>query len=62
VQILKKGGSMKQEEKTKKIGNEQVKVSTSVGNGKTTVEISVYAKADRTARKEPAVAADGEVA
>ena len=52
---------MKKQFSTKKTGGEQVKVSTSVGNGKTTVEISVYAQAGRTTRKEQAVAADGEV-
>ena len=53
---------MKEQFSTKKTGSEQVKVSTSVGNGKTTVEISVYAQAGRAPRKGTAVAADGEVA
>ena len=52
---------MRRQPKTKKTGSEQVKVSTSVHKGTTTVEISVYAQAGRTTRKEQAVAADGEV-
>jgi len=52
---------MTQERKIKKTGTEQVKVSTSVNKGKTTVEISVYAQAGRTTRKGQAVATDGEV-
>jgi len=53
---------MEQKAKTKKTGNEQVKVSTRVDKGKTTVEISVYAQAGQTTRKGKAVVAHSEAA
>ena len=43
---------MKRRVVSKKSGNEHVRVSTSVGNGKTTIEIGVYSPAGRIAPKK----------
>ncbi len=43
---------MKKQAGNKKSGNEQVKVSTSIDNGKTNIEIRVYAPAGRATNRK----------
>ena len=51
AEISKKGESMKKQVGNKKSGNEQVRITTSTDNGKTSIEIRVYPPAGRAAKK-----------
>lgn len=53
---------MRKQPISKKTGNEHVKVSTSIDNGRTSIDIRVYPLTSRAARKGSAVTGSGKAA